>query len=174
MGCPSLDKQCFLLQREIQPVQIIGLKHVLIKKYTFTCNLKETAFNTCSSRWRLCSSVFWSEPYCAVPWTMPGPCQGGLLCECSSTLVESEPPWYPFATLCTRFFGATRCIPIGHGLGLRSGAHCGIAIRWFALARSGPLGRWSTSACFQTGSATGTFTAHYTGWPKNNGTACFR
>ena len=49
---------------------------------------------------------------------------------------QSGPPWYPLGALCTRLLDVTRCIPMGHGSGLHSGAHRG-TVR-FALAYSGP------------------------------------
>ena len=52
--------------------------------------------------------------------------------------------------------GVTLCIPMGHGTGLRSGAHRG-TVR-FALARSGPHREWCTVAHFQTDSVLLRFT----------------
>ena len=79
------------------------------------------------------SSAFWSGPYRAV-------------------LSRTVPGWFPLrafkrscgkwtkadhhGTLCTWLLCATHCIPMGYGVGLRSGAHRGTV--WLALACSGP------------------------------------
>ena len=67
------------------------------------------------------------------------PCQGGSLCELSSTLVENIPMLTSEEVIrhfCTRPLCVTRCIPMGHSTGLRLSAHRGTM--WFALSCSGP------------------------------------
>ena len=57
---------------------------------------------------------------------------------------------FPFSMLCTRLLGATHCIPVEHGTGLRSGTHRG-TVRYDSLWHALDLiWKWSAASRFQT------------------------
>ena len=87
--------------------------------------------------------AFGCEPYCSMPSRSTAYRARVALLRVFKNFVESVPKRglptsmrYLLGMLCTPSVGATHYIPMGHGMGLRSGTHPGTV--QFALARSGP------------------------------------